>query len=82
MYFVCILRSISTDRSYIGQTQDVVARLNYHNSGYSKALKNRGPWQLVYTERYGTRAEAMRRERQIKSWKDRKLIESLVRASR
>jgi putative endonuclease len=82
MYALYILRSTSTGRFYIGQTQDVEERLQYHNAGYSKALKNRGPWQLIYSEQYATRAEAMSRERQIKSWTDRKLIEQLVRASR
>jgi predicted GIY-YIG superfamily endonuclease len=46
------------------------------------SLKNRGPWKLVHTEQYATRAEAMRRERQIKSWKDRAMIQRLVAASR
>ena len=82
MYFLYILRSTSTGRFYVGQTRNLEERLQYHNAGYSKALKNRGPWQLVYTEQYATRAEAMRRERRIKSWKDRELIERLMRASR
>ena len=77
-----ILQSQSTNRYYIGQTQDVERRLAYHNANYSKALKNRGPWRLVYSEGYATRAEAMRRERQIKSWKDRAMIAQLVGASR
>ena len=81
-FHVYILQSESTNRFYIGQTQDVEARVNYHNAGYSKALKNRGPWQLVYCEEYSTRAAAMRRERQLKSWKDRAMIERLVSASR
>ena len=37
---------------------------------------------LVYSEEYATRSQAVRRERQIKSWKDRELIAALVRASR
>jgi hypothetical protein len=37
---------------------------------------------LVYTEQYATRSEAVRRERQIKSWKDRRMIEKLLSAPR
>jgi putative endonuclease len=73
-YQLYILQSQSTNRYYIGQTQDFQKRLAYHNANYSKALKNRGPWRLVYSEGYATRA-AMRRERQIKSWKDHAMIE-------
>jgi putative endonuclease len=82
VFHVYILESQATTRYYIGQTQDLDERLAYHNANYSKSLKNHGPWQLVYTEKYATRAEAVRRERQIKSWKDRKMIQQLLSASR
>ncbi len=81
-FYLYILQSQSTTHYYVGQTQDIDGRLAYHNSNYSKSLKNRGPWQVVYREEYATRAEAMRRERQIKQWKDRDMIERLVNASR
>jgi putative endonuclease len=81
-YFLYILQSETSGRYYVGQTQDLEARIAYHNANYSKSLKNRGPWKIVHSEAYGTRSEAVRRERQIKSWKDRALIEQLIRASR
>ena len=81
-FFLYVLQSESTGSFYIGQTERVPERVAYRNAGYSKSLKNRGPWKLVYTEEYATRAEAMRRERQVKSWKDRTMIERLVSASR
>jgi len=34
---------------------------------------------LVYSEEHETRQEAVKREKQIKSWKSRKAIEQLVR---
>ena len=82
VYYLYILQSESTGRFYIGQTQDVSERLAYHNANYSKSLKNRGPWRLVYTEQYKTRSQAMRRERQLKSWKDHRMIAKLLSASR
>jgi len=82
VFFLYILQSESTSRYYIGQTQDVTERVAYHDSNYSKSLKNRGPWKLVYTEEFETRSEAVRRERQLKSWKDRRMIEKLLSASR
>jgi putative endonuclease len=81
-FYLYILQGQSTTRYYVGQTQDIDGRLAYDNANYSKSLKNRGPWQLVYREEYATRAEAMRRERQIKQWKDRDMIKRLVSASR
>ena len=82
VYYLYILQSETTGRFYTGQAQDVSERLSYHNANYSKSLRNRGPWRLVYTEQYKTRSEALLRERQIKSWKDRRMIEKLLSASR
>ncbi|MGH9747252.1 MAG: GIY-YIG nuclease family protein [Candidatus Acidiferrales bacterium] len=81
-FFVYILQSESSGRYYVGQTKNLGERVAYHNAGYSLALKNRGPWKLVYSEEYSSRAEAMRRESQIKKQKDRKFIERLLSASR
>ncbi len=82
VFYLYILQSESTGRFYIGQTQDVSERLAYHNANYSKSLKNRGPWKLVYTETFSTRGAAVCRERELKSWKDRRMIEKLLSASR
>ena len=81
-YHLYILQSETTSRYYVGQSLDVQARVAYHNANYSLSLKNRGPWKLVYTEQYATRSEAVRRERQIKSWKDRRMIAKLLSAPR
>ena len=75
-------RSESTGRFYIGQTKNLEERLAYHNANYSKALRNRGPWQLAYTESYSTRSEAVKRERYIKIQKSRAFIQALLSASR
>ena len=81
-FFVYFLQSQSTGRYYIGQTKNLRQRVAYHNANYSRALKNRGPWDLVHFEEYSTRSEAVRRETQIKRQKDRRYIEELVSASR
>ncbi|MFZ0333555.1 MAG: GIY-YIG nuclease family protein [Candidatus Acidiferrales bacterium] len=79
-FFVYVLESETSGRYYVGQTKSVEERLAYHNANYSLALRNRGPWRLVYFEEYPTRSEAVRRERYIKSQKDRRFITHLVGA--
>jgi putative endonuclease len=81
-FYVYILQSQTTNRYYIGQTIDIEERLTYHNANYSKSLKNRGPWKLVYQEQHPTRSAAVQRERELKAWKDRAMLERLVGASR
>jgi putative endonuclease len=72
--FVYILEC-SDGSLYTGWTTDVSARVATHNAGRgSRYTRSRRPVKLCYWERHPTRAAAMRRERQIKSWRrDRKL---------
>ena len=77
-----ILRSQSTGRFYIGHTENLTKRIFEHNNQRTLSIRNRGPWELFYSEVFETRSEASRRERQIKSMKSRHYIEALVRASR
>jgi putative endonuclease len=62
---------------YIGQTNDLNRRLNEHNSpetGSYKFTHKNGPWNLVYSEAFKSRSEAIQRERFIKSRKSAKWI--------
>ena len=77
-YWAYILKSDSSGEYYVGQTRDPERRVLYHNRGLSPFTRGRGPWRLVYTERFATRSEAIRRERAIKSWKSRRTIEELI----
>ena len=82
MYFTYILQSESTGRYYVGSTDNLDRRVAQHNDPDYKGSKTtkrfKGPWKLVYTESSQTRAEAMSREREIKSWKSRKAIQGMI----
>ncbi len=66
MYFVYLLRN-PQGRLYVGQTRDLAQRLRQHRQGESRWTKAYGPWELVLQEAYASRAEAMRREKALKS---------------
>ncbi|HET8901639.1 MAG TPA: GIY-YIG nuclease family protein, partial [Holophagaceae bacterium] len=52
---------------YCGIALDARARLKQHQEGKgAKYTRGRGPLELVYEEACGTRAEALRREREVK----------------
>ena len=80
MYFAYVIRSRSTGRHYAGHTSDLIQRLGQHNSGITKSTKNRGPWELVHQELFATRAEAVRRERFLKSGQGREELKRIVAA--
>jgi putative endonuclease len=82
MFTVYILRSLKTGVYYVGQTNDLADRIRRHNGNTEKATRGRGPWQLVYHEDFGTRADACHREREIKAQKHRSYIEKLIGSNR
>ena len=65
-FTVYVLRNLE-GRLYIGHTHDLEQRLAQHQSGAARWTKRRGPWTPVYKETFATLAEAMRRERALKS---------------
>jgi putative endonuclease len=79
MFFVYIIRSIKTKRYYIGCTKDIERRLKEHNNNKTFSLKNRGPFELIYKEKYLTLKEARVRERQIKSYKSGNAFKKLIK---
>ena len=78
-YTVYIIYSPILDKYYIGYSEDVVLRLEQHNSGISTFTAKASDWQLKYSEVYPTRETAMKREKEIKNKKSRKYLEWFVR---
>lgn len=69
-YYVYILRT-SSNTLYIGQTNNLKKRIKEHRSKSSRSaryIRYFSSFELVYHEKYSTRAEAMRRENQLKTW--------------
>lgn len=63
---------------YTGYTTDVEERLKAHREGRgAKYTRGRGPLQLIYTEEFEDKREAMRREWEIKHRLTRKEKEAL-----
>jgi len=77
MYWVYILKSLKDSKRYIGFTNDLIRRINEHNSGLVKSTKNRKPLILIHTEEYSTKEEAAERERFYKSGKGRELLKQM-----
>jgi putative endonuclease len=79
MYKVYILKSTRTGKFYIGYTGvELTLRLERHNSGGTASTKSGIPWELVYCEQFQEKGQAIRRERELKSWKSHRSIEELI----
>jgi putative endonuclease len=76
MFFVYILKSLKDGKRYIGYTNNLKRRLTEHNSGLCKSTSKRIPVELVHSEEYEEKSEAMRRERFFKSGSGREYMKS------
>lgn len=78
MFFVYILFSRTLNRFYVGMSADPQQRLIKHlqkHSGFTAKAKD---WKPVYTEAFLTKQLAIQRERQIKNWRSKVMIEKLI----
>jgi predicted GIY-YIG superfamily endonuclease len=52
MYTVYAIRSLVTDRIYIGQTGDFECQFKEHNAGGVRSTKKHRPWELYAGQRF------------------------------
>ena len=78
MYFVYVIQSESSNKIYIGQTNNLQKRLKQHNDrNFDKRsfTKLSGSyWKVIYKEEYQTRKEAIQREGMLKTFRGREFI--------
>lgn len=79
MHFLYVLQSLVDSTYYIGTTHNIHQRLVDHNTGKSRYTKRKIPWIMKYFEEYKTKTEALKREKQIKNWKNTRAIENLIK---
>jgi len=79
MFTVYVMYSAKFEKIYIGYTSDLLSRFRSHNELATKgwAIKFR-PWQIVHTEIFESKFEAIRREKQLKTANGREWIWRLI----
>ena len=76
---VYFLFSSSKNKYYVGYTGDALTeRIRKHNTNHKGFTGGIGDWELKYTEQFPSKSDALKREKQIKNWKSRSLIEKLI----
>ena len=81
-YHVYVLFSQTFNKIYIGFSSDLESRLQSHNVLATKGwtIKFR-PWKLVHSEKFQSKADAIKRERELKSAKGREFIRNSILSS-
>ena len=67
-YYVYLLISNhkKTVISYVGYTNDIIKRLNSHNSSRGAKFTKGRKWFLIYSKRYKSKSKAMKEEYKLK----------------
>ena len=78
-YFLYVLKSTTSLKSYTGITNNLERRLTEHNSGKHIYTKRYCPWIMIYYEKYGSLKEARKREKYLKSASGRKFLKELFK---
>jgi putative endonuclease len=79
MFTVYVLYSKDYDKIYIGFTANLEQRFLSHNKLGKKGwtIKFR-PWEIVYTEEFIEKSEALKREKELKSSRGRNWIRTTL----
>ncbi|PCI29162.1 endonuclease [Candidatus Wolfebacteria bacterium] len=80
MYTVYALYNTKHQKIYVGQTQDLSARLQMHRDKVFKGYTSKfdGDWIVIYSEPAKTRSEALKREKALKSYRGREFIKQQI----
>jgi putative endonuclease len=79
MHYVYVLRSMTDGGFYIGYSANLRKRFAQHVKGESFATSYRRPWKLIYYEAYLNQADAVGRERYLKSGAGRRFVKAQLR---
>ncbi|MAF80914.1 endonuclease [bacterium] len=81
MYCVYVVYNHKHGKTYTGETEDLNERLKAHNDHrFEKSYTARfdGSWELVYSEKYPSRQEARKREKELKSYRGRQFVKQYI----
>ena len=80
MYSVYVLRSLRTDKRYVGMTsQSLSERLADHRSGSTAWTRAQNPFEVVRCEEFESKTLALKREKFLKSGNGRRVLDNLIR---
>lgn len=79
-FHVYVIYSEEFDKIYIGMSSNLEKRIFAHNhlpKGWTKRFR---PWNLVYSEGFDEKTEALKREKELKSHQGREFIRTKILA--
>lgn len=80
MHYVYVLLSLKDNRFYTGYTEDMKQRMEEHRLGKVSSTRNRRPLEVVYYEACLNQADALHRERYLKTTWGKRYLRSRLKS--
>jgi putative endonuclease len=77
-YYAYVLYSDKNVSFYIGSTNDLGKRFFQHNKGKVASTRPFRPYRLIYVEEFATKADALKREKSLKSSVGRRYLKQFI----
>ncbi len=77
-FFVYAIKSTHRNYIYVGLTDNPERRMIQHNKGYNKTTKPYAPFLLIYLEKVGSREDARKREKYLKSGVGKEFLKEMI----
>ena len=78
MFYAYVIQSKKDGSFYKVHCQNMEERLKQHNNSLTVSIKNKVPFEIKYFEKFDTRLEAIKREKNFKSAAGRKFLKSII----
>ena len=78
IFTLYILYSPSHTRTYVGQTENLQRRIKEHNQGKVRSTKAYVPWEMIWSEEFMSRDDALKSEKYYKSSAGRQKIKNIL----
>ena len=80
MFYTYVLRSTKDGKFYTGFTKDLKIRFEQHCKGQVPSTKERRPLELVYYEACCGQADALKREKYLKTFHGKMFIKKRLKS--
>jgi putative endonuclease len=78
-FVVCILYFLYSGKTYTGMSSDLITRFQFHNSKSTTGFTIRfRPWSMIHVEFFDQKIQALKREKELKSGKEREWIKKYI----
>lgn len=79
-YYIYVLLSEKDNGFYTGYSENLKIRFENHAKGYVRAIKNRRPFTLVYSEACLDKNDALHREKYLKTYHGKSFIKKRLKS--